>query len=189
MKRFHFLVVCLAFLLLLVLAGVVYADSPNTTTTVTTTSTIITTTTNTTTAPVITTPERSGGSIYFDVLPSGATIWLDDNEIGTGGFTYYAENPGTFTVRAWKKGYENYTANVTANEGQRVVFSADLPAVSEGAADENTPVAPVATATTILKSTIKIPTPWPTSTASPVDPAVVIGAAAAGTVLLVIRRR
>jgi hypothetical protein len=189
MKRFPFPVSCLAFLLLLVLAGIVYADSPNTTITVTTNATTLTATTATATATAITTPDRAGGSIYFDVLPSGATIWLDGNEIGTGGFTYYAENPGTFTVRAWKKGYENYTANVTVDGGRRVVFSADLPAVSGDAAGENTPAAPVETATTIWKSTMKIPTPWPTSTASPVDPAVVIGAAAAGAVLLVIRRR
>jgi MYXO-CTERM domain-containing protein len=168
--------ICLAFLLLLFSAGIASATSlENTTTTATPTAD--------------TTPEhdRAGGSIYFETYPPGATIWLDNIEIGTSAFTYYTEKTGTFDVRTWRKGYENYTGTVTVAEGKRVVFSAVLTPVVPGI--ETTSAAPVTTITTVRKSTLIIPTPWPTSTESPADPAVVLGAAALGAALFVIRRR
>jgi hypothetical protein len=174
MKRFP-VCICLAFLLMV--GGVASADSPANATP---------------TAPIVvtTTSDRVGGSIYFDTDPTGAAIWLDNVSIGTGPFTYYTEKTGTFNVRVWKKGYENYTGTVTVSEGKRVIFEAWLTATSRIITEEGTPAAPVATATTIRKSTMDIPTPWPTSApASPVDPAVIIGAAALGTGFVVIRRR
>lgn len=174
MKRFPF-VVCLAFLLLLVQMGITSAASPTTTTTTTATTTE---------------PDRTGGSIFFDTYPLGATIWLDNIEIGTSAFTYYSGKTGTLDVRARKKGYEDYTGTVTVREGKLVVFFALLTPVPRDTLDENTPAAPVTIATTIRKSTMIIPTTWPTpSPKSPVDPAVVIGAAALGIGFSVIRRR
>jgi hypothetical protein len=165
MKRFPFLI-CLAFLLLIVQVGITSAASPTTT------------------------PERTGGSIYFETNPPGATIWLDNIELGTSPFTYYSEKTGTLDVRVRKRLYEDYADKVTVSDGKRVVFYARLTPVSSHITDEKTPAAPVTTATTISKSTIKIPTPWPTtSPESPVDPAVVIGAVAIGIGIFVIRRR
>jgi hypothetical protein len=165
MKRSHFLI-CLAIMLLMV---PVSADSLTTTTT---------------------TPGMTGGSVYFDTNPPGATILLDNVELGTSPFTYYFEKPGTFDVIVRKKWYEDYTDKVVVIEGQRVVFSARLTPVPSDLTAETTPAAPVTTATTISTSTIKIPTPWPTSSpASPPDPAVVIGAVAAGIGFFVIRLR
>jgi hypothetical protein len=173
MKRFPFLI-CLAFLLLIVQVGITSADSPTTTTTTATT----------------TTPGRTGGSIYFETDPPGATIWLDNIELGTSPFTYYSEKTGTLDVRVRKKLFEDYTDKVVVIDGKRVVFYARLTPVSSHITDKNTPAAPVTTATTISKSTITIPTPWPTSsTESPVDPAVVIGAATIGIGFFGIRRR
>jgi len=168
MKRYTFLI-CLAFLLLMVQVGITSADSPATTTT---------------------TPGMTGGSIYFETNPPGATIWLDNTELGTSPFTYYSEKTGTFEVRVQKKFYEDYTDNVVVFEGERVIFYARLTPVPSYIPDETTPVAPLTTVTTLSTSTIKIPTPWPTSSpASPVDPAVVVGAVAVGTGFFVIRRR
>jgi len=166
LKRFPFLI-CLAILLLIVQVGITSADSPATTT-----------------------PGTTGGSIYFETNPPGATIWLDNIELGTSPFTYYSEKTGTFDVSVRKKWYEDYTDNVVVIGGERVIFYARLTPVPSYIPDETTPAAPVTTATTISTSTIIIPTPWPTSSPkSPVDPAVVIGAAAIGTGFFVIRRR
>jgi hypothetical protein len=158
-QRFPCLI-CLAFLLLIVLVDITSADPQETTTT---------------------TPGPTGGSIYFETNPPGATIWLDNTELGTSPFTYYSEKTGTLDVRVRKKLYEDYLDKVNVIEGERVVFYARLVRVS-GDITKETPIAtPVTTSTTIRKSTIKIPTPWPTSSPeSPVDPAVVIGAAAIG---------
>ena len=137
-----------------------------------------------------TTPGPSGGSIYFDTNPPGATIWLDGIELGTSPLTYYSEKTGTLDVRLRKRLFEDYTDTVVVIAGERVVFYARLTPVSGVLTDKTTPVAAVTTVTTISTSTITIPTPWPTSSPqSPVDPAVVIGAAALGTGFFVIRRR
>ena len=174
MKRFPYLI-CLACLLLMVQVGITSADSPTTTTTTTAT---------------ITTPGRTGGSIYFETDPPGATIWLDNIELGTSPFTYYSEKTGTLDVRVRKRLYEDYTGKVTVIDGKRVVFYAWLTPVPSVITEETAPAAPVTTATTIGKSQITIPTPWPTSSPeSPVDPAVVVGAAAIGIGFFVARRR
>jgi hypothetical protein len=178
MKRLHFFL-CLTFLFLLVPAGIASADSATNTTT-----------TNITVNATTTTPEKEGGSIFFDTIPSDATIWLDNVNIGTSPFTYSSDKSATFIVLVRKKMFEDYTGTVTVSDGKRVVFYARLTPVSHALAEENTYVAPVTTATTIRKSTMNIPTPWPTTTPqSPLDPALVIGAAALGTGFWVIRRR
>jgi len=167
MKRFP-LRICLALLFLII--QVSSAASPATMTT--------------------TTPGMTGGSIYFETNPPGATIWLDNIELGTSPFTYYSEKTGTLDVRVRKKLYEDYTDKVVVIEGERVVFYARLTWVSSDISGETTAAAPVTTATTISKSTIKIPTPWPTpSPESPVNPALGIGAAALGVGFFAIRRR
>ena len=177
MKQFS-LSVCLAVLLLAVLAGTASADSLDPTLT-----------TNATTTVTTTTPERTGGSVYFETDPPGATIWLETLEIGTSALTYYSEKTGTFNVRIQKKGYEDYTGTVTVSEGKRAVFEAVLKPVTYDISDKNTPVITVTTVTTSRKSTITLPTPWPTSPQSPLDPAGVIGAAVFGIVFFAIRRR
>ncbi|MDD4137875.1 MAG: PEGA domain-containing protein, partial [Methanoregula sp.] len=157
----------LVFLLLMVPVGFVSADSP-----------------------VTTTPERAGGSIYFETSPNDATIWLDNARIGTSPITYFSEKTGTLDVRIQKKGFEEYTGTVTVSDGKRVDFYARLTAVTYDLNAENTRIVPVTTATTIRKSTIPIPTSWPTPTPeSPVNPAVIIGATAIGIGFFVIRRR
>ncbi len=169
--------VCLAFLLLLVPAILPAASAPTTDTTTTTT----------------TTPDRAGGSIYFETYPPGGTIWLDNVEIGTSPLTYYSEKTGTLDVSIRKKGFEDYAGTVTVKDGERVTFAADLTLLSGDITAKKTETMiaePVTTAPAIRKSTMNIPTPWPTpSPESPVDPAVVIGAAAIGIGISVIRRR
>jgi hypothetical protein len=166
MKRFPFFI-CLAFLLLLIPIGMVSA------------------------LPETTTPARTGGSIYFETSPPGATIWLDNVNIGTSPFTYYTEKTGTLEVRAQKRLFQDYTGTVTVSGSDRVEFYAVLSPIPNNLMMETTPATRVTTAKTPEKrSTIVIPTPWPTSTpASPVDPIVVIGAVAGGLGFVVMRRR
>jgi len=176
MKRFPFLV-CLAILLILAQTGITSAD----TVTDNTTTTIVSTTT----------PERTGGTVYFETSPSDATIWLDNVNIGTSMITYFSEKTGTLDVRVQKKGFEDYTGKVTVINGKRVNFYTQLTPVKY---DLNTPVptVPVTTVTITRRSTITIPTSWPTQAPtpeSPVNPIVVAGAVAAGTGLFAIRRR
>lgn len=166
----------MVFLLILILTGITSADTGAGATNTTTDTT--------------TTAERPGGSVYFETYPDGATVWLDNINIGNSAFTYFSEKTGTRDVLVRKKGYEDYTGNVTIVDGKRVIFYARLTQVSYNLNDTKTPTIPVTTATTLWKSTIPIPTPWPTSTQeSPVDPAIVPGAVAIGMGFFVLWRR
>jgi len=172
MNRSAFLI-WLVFFLLVAQVGISSAASPATTTA--------------TTTP---TPGITGGSIYFETDPPGATIWLDNIELGTSPFTYYSERTGKMDVRVRKRLFEDYTDKVVVIEGERVVFSARLTMVSRRVTDEITAAPPATTTSTVSKSTIIIPTPWPTSSPeSLVDPAVVIGAVAVGIGFFVMRRQ
>jgi hypothetical protein len=168
MKQSPFFV-CLVFLLLLLPIAVVSASPESTTTT----------------------PGRTGGNIYFETTPPGATIWLDNVEIGTSPITYYTGKTGTLEVRVTKRLYQDYTGTVTVIGSDRIDFLALLTPLPSDLMPVTTPVTRVTTATIPeKKSTIIIPTPWPTSTpASPVDPAVVIGAAIIGFRFILIRPR
>ena len=161
MKRSPFSV-CFVLLSLLLLTGITSAAAPTPT------------------------PEKTGGSIFFDTTPSDATIWLDGAEMGNSPFTYFSAENRTFTVLVRKKGYRDYTDTISVSDGKRVVFTARLIQLpSDLSATTSTTTAPVTTATTVRKSTMKIPTPWPTpSPESPVDPAVGIGAALLGGLLV-----
>jgi hypothetical protein len=164
MKRFAFLI-CPAFLLLIVQVGITSAATPATTSGIT------------------------GGSIYFETIPPGATIWLDDIELGTSPLTYYSEKTGILDVRVRKRLYDEYSDKVVVIKGERVVFYARLTPVPSFI-DETTTTQPVTLATTTRKATIHVPTPWPTTAPeSPGDPAMAIGAAAIGIGFFVIRRR
>jgi hypothetical protein len=165
MKRSSFMA-CLAFLLLLLLAGVASA------------------------VPVETT-ERPGGNIYFDSSPAGATIWLDNVSIGMTPFTYYTEKTGMMQVRVEKRLFEDYLGNVTVNTGDRVRFYALLTPVPSAMPAGETPVVVVTTATVVEKNAaVTVPTPWPTSTPeSPVNPVACLGAVALASGLVLYRRR
>jgi len=153
-----------------------------------------TTGTGTTTEPTETASGEGDNSVFFESTPTGATIFLNGEEIGTTTFTYYTNRDGTYDVLVKKLGFEDYNARVTILRGKRVHFSAPLTQLSAG----STPVitgasgTPIKTVTTNKKVTIRL-TPLgtfePTPEESPSGPATVLWAVALGIVLLVIRRR
>jgi hypothetical protein len=185
---------------------IIDASSTGTTTTTTTTTTI--TATETTTVTTTTTPQRGKNSVFFETNPSGATIYMDGEEVGTSSFSYYTDEDGSFSIVAKKSGYEDYEGKVTIVEGQRARFYGLLTPLSStntaattavtGVTGTGTPAKTTAATrnatTTIRKSTLKIPTPLgtdPPLTAeeSPADPATVLWAAGIAIMLVVIRRR
>jgi hypothetical protein len=136
------------------------------------------------------TQEKNGGSIFFDTTPTDATIWLDGAEKGNSPFTFFTEENATFSVRVSKKGYRDYTDTVSVSDGKRVVFTARLTQLPADLEVMTTTAVPVTTVTTIRKSTMNVPTPWPTtSPGSPADPALAVGAVVLGAGYLVLRRR
>jgi len=182
--------------------------TPTTTTPVATTRT--TTVATTTTSPGVskTTASTGDNSVFFESNPSGATISLSGNVIGTTPFTYYTDKDGTFGVLARKDGFENFEGTVTIREGMRSRFYALLTPLTGTSAnstatvnstesgDAASPGSGNATSsvTTIRKSTLKIPTPLGTdylteTEESPVSPAIALVAAGIAIGLVLVRRR
>jgi PEGA domain len=172
-----------------------------TTSTTTTSSTSTITATATTTATTVTITPQGKNSIFFDTNPTGATIYLDGEEVGTSAFKYYTDKDGSFNVIAKKTGYEDYEDKVTVVDGGPTAhfyglltpLSSTETATPTGVTASRT-ATPVSNVTTIRKSTLKIPTPLGTdppltSEESPLDPAMALWAAGVGIMFAVIRRR
>lgn len=134
----------------------------------------------------------TNSSIFFQTNPEGAAIYLNNTEVGTSTFTYRNATPGTFKVLIRKSGYKDYTTNVTVFANKRTTFYAKLTPLSADTLVATATATQVTTSTTIRKSTLKVPTTWPSTTPtaeSSVDPAIVIGAAGIGIGLVAFRRR
>ena len=144
------------------------------------------------------------GSVYFTTSPSYAEIYLDSVYTGTTPLTVYNVTPGSYSVMYYRSGYTNWSDSFTVTAGVQQDVYAALPAIvpttttSVTTATTSPTAAPVAAittaaitthATTKPKATQTVPTPWPTSTtpASPVEPALILGAVGLG--IFVIRRR
>jgi hypothetical protein len=149
----------------------------------------------TTTVTTAVTSGEGGNSVFFDINPSGAEIWLDGEDVGTGPRVYYTNRDGTYDVVVKKAGYEDYVAKVTIIRDKRVHFPATLTPLASGAASVTKPSSgtTVKNATTIRKSTLKIPTPLgtdpPVAEEAPADPAIALGAAGIAIGFVLLRRR
>jgi len=138
-----------------------------------------------------TTPEKTGASIYFETSPPGATIWLDNVNIGTSPFTYFTPRTGTLKVRVSKKLFLDYTEVITVSDGERVDFRALLVPVPSDTGVTPAPAFVVTTATVIDRGpVITVPTPWPSATPeSPQSPVIAAGALVLAIVLGALFRR
>ncbi len=163
-----------------------------------TTTTATTTTTHETTHTSTTTESTGDNTVYFETNPSGATVFVDGDEVGTSTFIYHTSMDGIHDVLVKKLGYEDYSDRVTIIEDSRVRFYAELtPLSSSITVTTSQPAAssgtPVKTATTSRRSTLKIPTPLgeitPFAEESPADPSLALLAAGIAAIVLVFRRR
>jgi hypothetical protein len=139
------------------------------------------------------------GTLDISSSPSGATIYIDGTASGTTPNTVEDVLVGSHKIIIQKSGYQDWGKIVSVTEDDTTEVDATLYAVATATPVLTTNPTPVPTnpptpARTTARSTIKVPTTWadtpvPATTASPVDPAVVIGAAGMGIGLAVLRRR
>ncbi len=141
------------------------------------------------------------GSIDISSNPSGASISVDGTARGTTPVTVDDLVEGSHKVVLQKSGYLEWGKMVTVEAGDTSEVDADLVAVTTVPTPVPTTIpapagtSPPATVRTTVKSTLKVPTTWvditmvTTTEASPVDPAIVIGAACLGIGLVVFRRK
>jgi hypothetical protein len=121
-------------------------------------------------------------------------VFLGNTDEGYTPVTLYNITPGSYSVHLLESGYNDYNEAVTVTSGNTYTVNPSLQLLSDTTAATTAPTAratPVKTTTTVKKSTLKVPTTWPSDTpasSSPVDPAVLLGAVGIGVMLVVIRR-
>ena len=135
------------------------------------------------------------GSIEISSSPSGASIFIDNIANGTTPNTVDDILVGSYKIVLKKSGYDDWGKVVNVEEDEVTEVDATLYAIRT-ATPTTAPAAPAQTTVprttvrTTVKSTIKIPTTWvdtaTTTAASPLDPAIIIGAV--GLVLLALRK-
>jgi len=118
-------------------------------------------------------------------------VYLNNTLVGTTAFTLYNVTPGDYRVLVEESGYHPYTDTITVTAGNQATFYGKLVGVPvETTTATATPVITTyPTVPTVKRTTIPIPTSWPSDTptpASPVGPLAIIGAV--GIAVLVMRK-
>jgi len=156
----------------------------------TTTSTVTGTHTETET-----TREESGdgeNSVFFETNPTGATIYLDGDEIGTSPFIFNTNKDGTHDVLVKLEGYEDYSSTVTIVRNQRVYFSSGalipLPPNSTSSANGSALPGKTPTKKRVTLNITPLGTAEPSAEESPVGPSTILWAVAVTMAVIVVRR-
>ncbi|HVN74571.1 MAG TPA: PEGA domain-containing protein, partial [Methanoregula sp.] len=140
----------------------------------------------------INTQSAVNGSIAFTSNPTGAGAYLNNVFQARTPYTLTNVTPGTYTVTYKLTGYQDLSQQVTVTAGNTADaygFLKTTYVYTTAPTSIYTVPTTVRTVATTRKSTIKVPTPWPTSTTakSPIDFLVILGAA--GLAIAVMRKR
>lgn len=131
------------------------------------------------------------GSIEISSSPAGASIYVDGSYIGTTPDTAEDLEEGSYKVVLRKSGYNDWGKIVKVTAGDTSTVDADLDVIRTTAPTAVPTTVPTTVRTTVKKSTLTVPTTWPSATptpASPVDPVVIIGAVGLGLGFVVLRK-
>jgi hypothetical protein len=125
------------------------------------------------------------GTIEISSSPSDASIYVDGSYFGTTPDAVTDLIEGYHKVVLKKTGYSDWGKMVAVSDGDTVTVDAELAVLTTVPTTILTTAWTTAPATvrTTQASTIAVPTPWPsatTTTESPVDPAIIIGAVGIG---------
>lgn len=118
------------------------------------------------------------GSIDFSSSPSGASIYVDGSYKGTTPETVDELEEGSYKIILRKSGYNDWGKVVRVTEGDTSEVDAVLEILTTPVPTTLRTTVPTTVRTT-ARSTLQLPTTWPSPTpttpASPVDPALVVG--------------
>jgi|GEM_PF-1817777 len=128
------------------------------------------------------------GTLYFSSYPSGASIFLDSVYQGVTPLTLYDVTAGTYTVLLQLSGYDDMSGSYTVTAGnQTSVYNSFTSSVTEETTVPTTiATSKTTTKTTTAKSSVTVPTAWPTDTtpASPVGILTIISGVGLGMLVL-----
>jgi hypothetical protein len=157
--------------------------SDNATSTVSATLTAALTTT--------TTEAITNGSIYIESNPSNAAVFLNTEYQGKTPVTLYNITHGDYRVVVQKTGYQDWSNRISVSLGTKTdVYATLSPEVTDTTLVTTIPTATLLKTTTTKKSTAKVPTPWPSATATPASPVSIPAIlVAVGAGLIILRKR
>jgi hypothetical protein len=124
------------------------------------------------------------GSIEVTSSPSGAKIYLDSTYMGTTPTTLDDVSLGSHKILISKTGFNEWSKLVTVTAGATTTVNADLNEIQITTVPT---VLPTTVKTPLKANTVKVPTPWPTNTATQttsVEPLIILGAVGMGFVIL-----
>lgn len=137
---------------------------------------------------ILSSASAANGSIDIKSSPSPSKVFLNNVYQGYTPMTLDNITPGTYTVMVRNTGYNEWSQNVAVTAGNTItVFASLVLAPEETTVTVTTPKTTVTTVKTTTKSTAKVPTPWPSATATPASPVgilVILGAVGAGFIVL-----
>jgi hypothetical protein len=140
----------------------------------------------------ITSDISTNGTISIKSAPTNGKVYLASVYKGYTPLTLDKIPPGTYAVTIQRAGYYDWSGTVKVTSGNTSSIAADLLLKPDETTEATTTQkTPVATVRTTVKSSLKVPTPWPSATptpASPVDPAVVVVALGAGLCFAITRK-
>jgi hypothetical protein len=123
-------------------------------------------------------------TIEITSSPSGAKVYLDSTYKGITPSTLDDVSLGSHKIVISKTGYEEWSRWVTIKAGITVTVDADLNEIQTATVPT---VAPTTIKTPLKANTVKVPTPWPTNTATPATPVelfIILGAVGMGFIIL-----
>jgi len=144
--------------------------SDNATSTVSATLTALATTT---------TEAITNGSIYVESNPTNAAVYLNTEYQGKTPVTLSNITRGYYRVVVQKTGYQDWSNRISVSLGTRTdVYATLIPEVTDTTHVTTIPTATLLKTTTTIKSTAKVPTPWPSpsATTAPIEIVVIPGA-------------
>ena len=144
--------------------------SDNATSTVSATLTALTTTT---------TETITNGSIYVESNPTNAAVFLNTEYQGKTPITLSNITRGYYRILVQKTGYQDWSNRISVPLGTRTdVYATLSPEVTDTTLVTTIQTATLLKTTTTQKSTAKVPTPWPSpsATTTPIEIVVIPGA-------------
>jgi len=137
---------------------------------------------------ILSTASAANGSINIISSPTSSKVFRGNVYQGYTPLTLDDLSPGYYTILIQRAGYNDYSEYVKVTAGNISYVTASL--VLSPDVTITTTMVPRTTITTVkttVRSTAKVPTPWPSDTptlASPVGIAVILGAVGAGIVII-----
>jgi hypothetical protein len=137
-----------------------------------------------------TTEAITNGSIYVESNPSNAAVFLNTVYQGKTPVTLSNITRGDYRVVVQKTGYQDWSNRISVSLGKRSdVYATLSPEVTDTTLVTTIPTATILKTTTTIKSSIKVPTPWPSDTATPASPISILAIlSAVGAGLIVLRK-